>query len=246
MSRNKYLDMFYWQEDGDFYRAYFENCDFAKNPRDFDEPLGKIVNASKYCINGRNDEFTDNPEEWLIYETGINQDWYESHNNYTQEDLLTKFKKQCLACFPISIYDHSGITVSIGYRYGWDCSNIGYIYVKKDNPEVVDYRKKHTLAETKEWAEKILEAEIKALDDWCVGNVYNIVKEKLDQEIGVWEYDESCCEIYFDENYKEFECVKDIYGNHEFITEKEFDRLYNNNLLDTVKGQRVFEFIEVV
>ena len=95
-----YYPTMYWNKQGVIHRAFYEYEEFAENPRDWLEPLSTIVNASKYALCSDSDDSVKDIEDWLIAETGINEDWYE--NNYKRysgiNGLLNKFiKEKCIA-----------------------------------------------------------------------------------------------------------------------------------------------------
>ena len=182
-------------------------------------------------------------------ETGINEDWYE--NNYKRysgiNGLLNKFiKEKCIAFEYLSVYDHSGITVSCGKSYGWDYSNVGFVYVAKDNPEVIAYRKTHSKKETEEWALGILHSEIKLLDDWCTGSVYYLVEEIFNTETEDWEFNVSLGSMYLNEYEDAISEIKNNFSTDcQLLNEKEFNKLFANKVLDTLNGQKLFEFMEI-
>lgn len=244
-----YYPTMYWNEQGTIHRAFYEYEEYAENPRDWDYSLSTIVNASKYGLCGSSDEEVKDIEDWLIAETGINEDWYE--NNYKRyggvDGLIQKFiKEKCIAFEYLSVYDHSGITVSCGKSYGWDCSNIGFVYVAKDNPEVIEYRKTHSKKETEEWALGILHSEIKLLDDWCTGSVYCLVEESFNTETEEWEFNDSLGCMYLNEYEDAISEIKNNFSaGCQLLNEKEFNKLFTNKVLDTLNGQKLFEFMEI-
>lgn len=248
-----YLPTKYWFEGDTLYRAYFnyeEDC--YDSPRDWGN-MTVIVNASKYNLCGRNDIQTDTNriDEWLVEATGINPVWYENHRNYGMKNLVAKFiKEKCIAFSNLSVYDHSGISVSCGTSCGWDYSNVGFVYIPKDNEEVKDYRKTHTLAETKEWADKILHGDIKILDDYLSGQVYCLEIETFDKESQEWDMTNSLGGIYLtaDTTHEEIDIalsyIKDYSGDNKFFEEKEVEKAIKENTLDILNGQIAFEFME--
>lgn len=254
-NKNDYLPTKYWFENGTLHKAFFEYEEWAENPRDFSEPLSVIVNASKYGLCGQSDIKCNDIEEWLISETGINEEWY--WNNRKRyggiEGLISKFiKEKCVAFEYLTVYDHSGITVSCGYCRGWDYSNIGFVYVPKDSDEVKDYRKGHTKKETEEWASKNIHAEIHELDQWCRGDVYCMVEEAYDDEAQEWEMTDSLGMIWLDDEtcQKEEEdaigYIKDYFsGKAELFDEEIINKALKSNTLDLLQGQKAFDFMEV-
>lgn len=255
-NKNDYFPTKYWFKNGTLHRAFFEYEEWAENPRNFFEPLSVIVNASKYGLCGSCDIECNDIEEWLIRETGINEDWY--WNNRKRyggiEGLISKFiKEKCVAFEYLTVYDHSGITVSCGYCRGWDYSNIGFVYVPKDSDEVKSYRKGHTKKETEEWASKNIHAEIHELDQWCRGDVYCMVEETYDEESQEWEMTDSLGMIWLDDEttQKERECaishIKEYFsGKAELFDEEIINKALESNTLDLLQGQQSFDFMKEI
>lgn len=256
MTKNDYLPSKCWFENGKLMRGYFCYDENAENPRDWDN-LSIIVNASKYGICGRGDIEVKDIEEWLIAETGINEEWY--YANYKRyggiDGLIEKFKREKCAAFTfVSVYDHSGICIYSGYCRGWDYSCVGFAYVPKDSKEVKDYRKTHTAEETKKWAEEVTDAELHTLDQWCRGDVYGCVTEEYDFDNHEWDkYSGDSCWGYFlndatckSEEEDAINIIKDFAGSDtKLYDEKVIEDALNDNTLDVLLGQKVFEFMEI-
>lgn len=252
--KNEYLPTKCWFENEQLHRAFFEyEEDIFDSPREWDN-MGIIVNASSYNLCGPNDEVCNDIEDWLIHETGINEDWY--YNNKKRyggiDGLINKFiKEKCAAFQFISVYDHSGISVSCGLSYGWDYSQVGFIYVPKDNNEIKTYRKSHSIAETKEYANKIIEGEIQILNDYVQGNVYCCIHEVYDEESGSWSTEDTLGDIYLTSDTRDqeqayaLEYIKEYSREHELYDWKVIEDAIKNNTLDVLQGQRVFEFMEI-
>ena len=253
-NKNEYLPTKCWfDKDGTLHKAFFVYDEDADSPRNWSN-LSVIVNAvSKYALCGHNDEEVSNIEEWLICKTGINRDWY--YHNYKRYDgiygLINKFKKQCAAFEFIHVYDHSGIRVHCGLASGWDYSNVGFAYVAKDNEEVRNYLKGHTLKETEEWAAGILEGEIRALDKWASGDVYGCVEEVYDEENDDWNIEDSCWGIFLDDSTCEteekdaIEIIKKYSGDNKLLDESVISDAIEKNTLDVFQGQKCFDFMEI-
>lgn len=73
---------------------------------------------------------------------------------------------------PISVYDHGGISISLGGKrtdsYGaWDSSDVGFAYVERDeavkNGHAKDWR---------QWARKIMEVEMEVYSKYVSGEIY--------------------------------------------------------------------------
>jgi len=252
--KNDYLPTKCWFENGTLHRAFFEYDDCCyESPRDWCN-LSVFVNASSYKLCGKNDEETDDLEQWLINATGINEDWYWSNRErYGGIDgLIKKFRKEkCVAFSYLSVYDHSGICLYSGYCRGWDYSAVGFAYIPKDNDEVKAYRKGHSKEETEKWAEKNLENEIHIMDNYIRGDVYGCVEEVYDPETESWGTENSCWGYYLDDSTTEskekdaIEIIKEFSGNAKLFDWKDVKKALGDNTLDVLLGQKVFDFMEV-
>lgn len=135
---------------------------------------------------------------WCWHEDAYNMKYMWSENGLTQEiyfnsdydtdnviagemeDELSVGEKlelcemaDALVYLPISMYEHSGITLWLGSRMAhydaqWDCSSLGFAYVEKETAE----HEKPKGINWKDYAYKQMEAEMSEYDDYCRGNVY--------------------------------------------------------------------------
>lgn len=86
---------------------------------------------------------------------------------------------------PISMYEHSGISIWLGSTYGhtdarWDCSSIGFAYVEKATAEKEMPKRKLTDEQKdnwKQWAYDVMEAEMKTYNKYVSGEVYGYMIE---------------------------------------------------------------------
>lgn len=102
--------------------------------------------------------------------------------------MLTENKDKYIF-FPLRLYDHSGITISVNNNYPytdkWDSTFVGFIYVELDNTEISNW--------SKEWIEKyhknktkqeiisdILKSEVEIYDKYLTGDVYYYDIEGID------------------------------------------------------------------
>ena len=92
-----------------------------------------------------------------------------------EEYIKTKLK--AVACIPIYLHDHSGITINTqGFACPWDSGQVGFIYVtesklKETNPEITEDLIKITT--------QTLLHEVKIMDTYLRGKVYgfHLVKD---------------------------------------------------------------------
>ena len=86
---------------------------------------------------------------------------------------------------PLSLYDHSGISMSVGEAHGWDSGQVGFIYmtrekIEKEFPD--DYAT--DIEATHEKVEKYLEGEVETYNQYLQGDIYGftITNPKEDDE----------------------------------------------------------------
>lgn len=167
-----------------------------------DELFDKHVNAKDivaYFIKSRNARWVQNGTEdydgsydkYLEWNDG--KEYFGVDDNTPDEDIaynyirdeLTNGEKLMLveqsgsvAILPISMYDHSGITLWLGSTMGhvdaqWDCSSVGFAYVEKDKAEEeMPQRGQLPGTDWKQWAYKMMESEMNVYDQYVRGNVY--------------------------------------------------------------------------
>lgn len=148
----------------------------------------------------------EQPEDWISADM--------------QGDLSTMEKLNLAAASgefvwrPISIYDHSGVSIWLGGTAGhvdarWDCSTIGFAYIEKCTAEKENWSYSDKFKTWQEWANHIMEAEMDVYDDYVEGNCYGwCIKDEDDDVI------DSCGGYYgtgYDEEYKECEGIIDAY-----------------------------------
>lgn len=90
-----------------------------------------------------------------------------------------------VAMLPISMYEHSGISIWLGSTDGhpdarWDCSSIGFAYIEKATAEkempqrILTEEQKN---DWKQWAYDIMESEMKTYNQYVSGEVYGYMIE---------------------------------------------------------------------
>lgn len=173
--------------------------------------MSETIEKDGYRIEIEQDEIADNPIrdmdflfKFLIYHR--NYDF--GHNKQelgfpTPESFLEHIKAYPQAIYlPLYMFDHSGITISLGcsqFRaqdsHGWDWGQVGWLWAPR----------KYLLQElggkilTKKKRERALEiaaAEVKMVDDYLTGNVHQYSIYDADGELK-----ESCGGFVGDEEY---------------------------------------------
>lgn len=151
--------------------------DTDSNPREWDN-LGTMVCFHKrYTLGDKHDYDHTNYDDWQEMEKEI----------IREEDVAV--------ILPLYLYDHSGITMSIGkFSCPWDSGQVGFIYVTKEKLRE-KYDKKRVSQKLKDRAEEILESEVETYDQYLTGDVFGFSVEKKDED-GDWEDIDSCWGFY--------------------------------------------------
>ena len=223
-NRNTYLPTIYWIHENKLYRGFFEyEEDIVDSPRDWDN-LGTMV-----CFH----------PHYSLGDVQLKRG--ESYAEHIDRDKV-------FVMLNLNLYDHSGITMYTGSQNtcNWDTSSVGFIYVYKDNEEVLDYMKTHTEEETFTWARNLLEAEVRVYDSYLRGEVYYIVSEYFDVDTGEWEFEDGIGNIYLTSNtYAEeqklatAELIGNFSGKCKLLEEDTVLKAIENGELDTLYGQKM-------
>jgi len=139
------------------------NC--PDNERDFQDNIGIMVCSHKH------------------YELGDEQ-----FNAFEYENLDDLKKhliddKGATVILPISLYDHSGLSISVGEVSGWDCGQVGFIYTTKQLTDDLIGNKV-----TNEQIEDYLIDEVKRYNDYIDGRIYDMTI-KTDTGLDIVSYD---------------------------------------------------------
>jgi hypothetical protein len=98
---------------------------------------------------------------------GINPDSFTSWSEL--EQYLINERGAYLIC-PLSIYDHSGVTIFIGCPSDpWDSGQVGFVYVTKDD---ILHEYGEVTPETERLARRVIEGEVETYDRYLRGEVY--------------------------------------------------------------------------
>lgn len=99
--------------------------------------------------------------------------WIDNKIEERVQKIIQKVLDKYLYIYPIYMYDHSGITLSLSpYNDYWDSGQLGYIYGEKKNfPKIDPY--------------KYMEKEIETLDRYINGDIYYyLIEDKDGNDIG--------------------------------------------------------------
>lgn len=130
-------------------------------------------------INPRDDVYNDNFSTMYCkhrrYDLGdiLNLNTSDCDNwQEVKQALIAEYGEMAII-EPLSLYDHSGISISIGTLSGWDCGQIGFVFItKKQVREIYDVKRitKATLAK----AQALIRCEVKEYNNYLVGDIYNL------------------------------------------------------------------------
>lgn len=136
--------------------------DSASSPREWSNLGYFIVISKRYSSPDKND-FLYN----IIKNTGDVADNQKHHIELIKAEIESSINEKVLAIYPISTYEHSGISYSLGNRHGFDYSNNGF-YIVTD-------KTKAELGVKEEDFEKVITAELDIYNQYCNGEIYYFV-----------------------------------------------------------------------
>jgi len=136
------------------YKIEIRQDEYAESPREWDN-IGKMI-----CFHGR-------------YDLGDKHEL--SSSDFSGWEELEEFiykEYNPLIVLPLYLYDHSGITMNTTeFHCRWDSSQVGFIYVSKENVKK-EWNVKKISPKLKEKVKKLLISEVKTYDYYIRGNVY--------------------------------------------------------------------------
>lgn len=158
--------------------------------------------------------YSEEEEAWgMSTKTDIGSFCYEGWDEQLFDDLLDVISMQDkiklleakdMLFLPLSLYDHSGISMYIGspldhFDGRWDCSRIGWVYTSLG--QIYKYWDSSITAENwREYAEKICEDTVKTYNMYLAGEVYMVSLEYFDFDTQDWNTPETYGDFYSD-NY---------------------------------------------
>ncbi len=153
---------------------------FSRSPRDIDfQNLGYFITVdSRYESPDKNETL-----EKIVKETGQEAGNQAEHIEMIETAVNVATGEKVLEVYPVTKYEHGGVSYSLGTKKGFDSSNNGF-YI------VTDKSVKELGAKKKAW-ESIIKEELKTYTYWVNGEVYLV---QLFDENG--EMTESCGELY--------------------------------------------------
>jgi hypothetical protein len=148
------------------------------------EPI-EVKTYKGYKIEIWLDEYPTNPiKEWdmLSHFVCFHPQYDLSNDNRfkSKEELLDYAKENKCKLYPLYLYDHSGITISLRpFHCPWDSGQVGWVMVEPEEAKKEFPRRRLT---KKFWEKisKIVQGEVKVFDDYLRGDVYGYTVESPD------------------------------------------------------------------
>lgn len=160
------------------------------------------------------DEFTDSPREWdNLGQICVSKSCRYCNNEYEDTDSLSWYKesddlntleRKGYIVLPLSVYDHSGVSIYIGGKCdAWDSSRIGWYIVSREKIRK-EYSVKRISPKLLEKVKNIMVNEIKTFNAYINGEVYEYSLLHNGDEV------DSCGGFYDDtDEYRGY--VRDMY-----------------------------------
>lgn len=133
-----------------------------ESPRDWGSTLGYFLTKdSKYSSpDGERAPFIQR----VIEEEGELADNQEDHIKRIKKRIEEEGGEKVIAIYPITKYEHSGVSYSLGSNYGFDYSNNGFYIITDISLDEVGADKKDF--------KTIIKAELEEYNRWANGEVY--------------------------------------------------------------------------
>jgi hypothetical protein len=156
------------------------------------------------------DDSPESPREWdnngimVCFHSRYNLG--DKHDHKTPQDFLDWKKEQgdnVIACLPLYLYDHSGLTMSTGpFSCPWDSGQVGWIVATRESLESGGHNVDELDVEkVKEW----LRGEVETFDQYLRGDIYGFILRKPHTDCdcpncdGTGEEEDSCWGFYGDD-----------------------------------------------
>ena len=159
--------------------------------------IGTYTNKNERVVISY-DEYHDDPRSWNnagVMACAHNR--YDLGDNDTSLDIIeagsglaceTWLKKNAIVWLPLALYDHGGITMSVGTGGGWDSGQVGYIYAGRKEFENAGLWPKKDI----ERMRQNLTAEVEEYDQYLRGECWRWSYETRTEchtcGKGEWEY----------------------------------------------------------
>ena len=124
------------------------------------------------------------------YDSGDFNGWVELRAYLEQEE------GPLVACKPLHLFDHGGITIKTGpFHDKWDSGQVGFVFVTEEECKK-GMGREGTKEERDAWAERIIEGEVETYDKYLRGDVYcfDVYDDETDEVL-------ESCGGFFGEEY---------------------------------------------
>ena len=149
--------------DGNKVQAELIYDQHAANPRECDN-LGTIL------ISPDKAHWIANRDSAVDISIHLGKNPFEHWDNIRREQLKLK-KSEIAIAYPITKYEHGSISLSLGYKSGWDYCVIGFVYVTKETLRK-EYGVDRITKSIIERAKNCLQSELDMLTSWLNGECY--------------------------------------------------------------------------
>ena len=169
-----------WPNNGNKVQAELVYDQDAINPREGDN-LGTILIAPSKA------HWVANRDSAVDTSIPLGNNPFKHWENLRREQL--KIKKSDIAiAYPITKYEHGAISLSLGYKSGWDYGVVGFIYITKEQIREC-YGVKRITKSIIAQAESCIQSELDMLTAWLNGDCYGwqIKEYALDDDGLDWE-----------------------------------------------------------
>lgn len=167
------------------------------------------------------------------------------YQNLTEEKLYDLWSERQFFILPINIYEHSDIKIypaNLDFTKYENINNNGFIFVSKENQEVLDYLEAHSEEETKDWLYQVFESEIKLYNQYIRGEVYSATDAIFNEDLLSWEENESNIILYEDP----IDYIKRSFFDIKFLSKYDMQEIENtitDNYIDYI-GNKYLEEVK--
>lgn len=171
--------------------------------------MNNDIEYKGYTIKIVSDDDPESPREWdnlgtMVcfhnrYALGDKHDYdADMFSGWDEIEQFIKAREDVAVILPLSLYDHSGITMSVGRSSGWDCGQVGFIFVSKAKVRK-EYSVKRISPKLRARIEKYLRQEVETYDTYLRGDVVgfrvvNRMEEETDSCYGFYDEKDAIAE----------------------------------------------------
>lgn len=119
---------------------------------------------------------------------------------------------EVLAIKPLYLFDHSGISMSVGdFGDRWDSGQVGFLFVTEDHYNTMIGAADDTPGVKRAWAEKVIDQDVEVYDQYIGGSVYYGELLDLDDPVA----DREPGGDYYGYKHKESGLLHDLLGSED-------------------------------